>query len=220
MDKSLETQLTANTKNTASNSSHNEPSNKGENLTLKFPDQDNKTTEFRAELLVEPKTHTIKIESDTDWPTVIATTLVGAAGILTTILVGWFAHTVQKNQIRSNTANFRHAWQIQLRERMSDFLAKIAFMHYKKERTPNYFNTTDSDAEYSDLIKIQASIMLMLDPQKDYSKETNDLMNECIKALKDGTIEKLNQKANELTVKANELLELAWTDIKNDLGVR
>lgn len=192
---------------------------KTEVANFKSPYQESKAIDIRAEVLVEPKAHTIRIESDTDWPTVIATSLVGVAGILTTLLVGWFAHAVQKNQIRSNTASFRHAWQIQLREKMSDFVAKIAILHYKSKRTKYYFDTPDSDIEYSDLLKIQATIMLMLDPNKDYAKQINNLMDECNTLLKNSSIKELNTKINELTNKANEILELAWTDIKNDLGV-
>ena len=102
---------------------------------------------------------------------------------------------------------------------MSEFLAKIAIMHYRSERTDNYFDTSDSDIEYSDLIKIQATIMLMLDPKKDYAKDINNLMEECSNTVKAGSIQELNKKVNELTTKASEVLELAWNDIKTDLGV-
>lgn len=179
----------------------------------------NPPIELRAEVLVQPKIHTIKLESETDWPTVIATALVGVAGILTTLLVGWFAHSVQRNQIKSNVANFRHAWQVQLREKISDFVAKIAILHYRKERDPHYFSTPDSDTEYSDLLKIKAAVSLMLDPKKDYAQELSSLMEQCNSLLKQGSIKDLNEKVNELGVKANEILELAWNDIKSDLGI-
>lgn len=61
--------------------------------------------------------------------------------------------------------------------------------------------------------------MPMLDPNKDYAKQINNLMDECNTLLKNSSIKELNTKINELTNKANEILELAWTDIKNDLGV-
>ena len=220
MSESPEFKIAPNSKNNATSTESSVIPKDEKEITLTLLSHESTAEAFRAEILMEPKVHTIKLESDTDWPTVIATTLVGVAGILTTLLVGWFAHVVQKNQIRSNTANFRHAWQNQLREKTSEFLAKIALMHYRSKRINNYFNTPDSDIEYSDLIKIQATIMLMLDSKKDYAKDINNLMEDCSATVKSGSAKELNKKVNELTTKANEILELAWNDIKNDLGVR
>lgn len=155
---------------------------------------------------------TIQVESGTDWPSVLATLAVGC-------VIAWFAWNTHKNQIRSSVATFRHDWQGKLRERIAEFLSKVSLLHSKMQLDPTFLQRADSDELYSEIILVQCTIELMLDRTKQSSIELTRLMEETIETVRDDR-KSINQVVNDLNSKAQEVLELAWKDIKADLGMK
>ncbi|MDQ0739280.1 hypothetical protein [Pseudomonas sp. W4I3] len=156
----------------------------------------------------------IKIETDTDWPAVGATIIVG-------ITIAWLASTTQRSQIRSNVANFRHDWLNNLRSKISELMAKLALLHSKLSSDTSFLKSPSSDEIYSEIIFLQTTIELMLDRKKESSNELTRLIEEIIKALKySNDSDNINELANKISVKASEVLEQAWQDICSDHGLK
>lgn len=211
-------------KTQTTNSSHREctlqapdtdASSKDQKITIEINNglpQTGKTADTQAVTLVDGQKFTIKIDSDTDWPSVTATFAVGVA-------IAWFAYNTQKSQIRSSAANFRHTWQNDLRSNLAQFMSKIFLIHANIRKDPDFFSKPESDKLYSEILLVQATVELMLDSTKNYTKELTRLMEETIQTAKK-TPDKLNYVVHELNKKANEVLELAWQDIRKDLGLR
>lgn len=191
------------------------------NISLDLPSiAKNNHSESSNQILVNPQPFKITAETSTDWPTVIATILIGVGSILTTIFVAWTAKISQRSQVRAAVANFRHGWQEKLRSTIARFIAITARIHYELQNNPDYLNSSESNREYSDLIENQISIKLMLDPVKDYSKEINITIEKIIKSLKSRDSIELNILVEKLTDTSSNLFEKAWQDIKNDLGAK
>ncbi|TKJ80074.1 hypothetical protein PkoCFBP13504_19805 [Pseudomonas koreensis] len=155
----------------------------------------------------------IKIETDTDWPAVGATFIVG-------VTIAWLASTTQRSQIRSSVANFRHDWQVNLRTKISEFIAKLTLLHAKLSTDPEFLKSPASDELYSEIILLQCSIEMMLDRKKTLSNELTRLMEETIREIKKRDRSRMNELANDLSIKASEVLEQAWQDIRKDLGLK
>jgi hypothetical protein len=171
-----------------------------------------KASSSQAITLSEAQKYTVKIDSDTDWPAVTATLLVGVA-------IAWFAFNTQRSQIRSSVANFRHDWQNNLRTKIAEFLAKAILIESKMQADPEYLNKDISDEPYSELILIQSTIELMLDTKKQYTKTLTRAMEEIIQGLKDSSPE-INEHIHSLSTTASQVLEQAWQDIRKDLGLK
>ncbi|WP_406834039.1 hypothetical protein [Pseudomonas asiatica] len=185
-----------------------------------LPVQDSYRAETKAEVLKSPEVLTVKLESETDWPVVVATALIGIASILATFLVGYFAYRVQQNQIKATAANFRHEWRSVLREKVAEYISKIAVIHYKVARDANYFDSVESDSEYGEVLRVQASISLMLNDKKQPERELVELMSACDEILKSGKMDELTSEVNKLGMKANEVLDKAWLKMKEDVGLK
>lgn len=177
-----------------------------------FPPTDNRKTESSTLEISDKKTYTVKVENDTDWPAVIASLVVGAA-------IAWFAMKSQQNQTKANVANFRHDWQNNLRTKISEFISKVALIHFRLNSDPQFLNKPDSDNIFSELIFIQSNIELLLDSKKKSSLELTRTMEEIVQKLKHGE-DSLEALLNSLNRQANEVLEKAWQTIRKDLGVK
>lgn len=160
----------------------------------------------------DKKVYTVKVENDTDWPAVTASLVVGLA-------IAWFAKQSQQSQIKSSSANFRREWQSSLRAKIAEFSSKIVLIHFKLESDEDYLLKDISDEIFSELIYIQSVIELMLDSRKESSKQLTRTMEEIVQELKSGRTE-LGALINKLNSQASEVLELAWQDIRRDLGMR
>ncbi|VVN00449.1 hypothetical protein [Pseudomonas fluorescens] len=178
-----------------------------------LPQFERSTTQEAQTLASITKTG-IKVETDTDWPAVGATFIVG-------ITIAWLATTTQRSQIRSNVANFRHDWQNSLRSKIAEFLGKLSLLHSKLETDPEFLSKSESDELYSEIVILQTSIELMLDRKKELSNELTRRMEELVRALKypKGN-EDLNELVNQIAGKASQVLEQAWQDIRADLGLK
>ncbi|MEG9622081.1 hypothetical protein [Pseudomonas guariconensis] len=177
-----------------------------------FPTTENQKTQSSTLEISDKKTYTVKVENDTDWPAVIASLIVGAA-------IAWFAMKSQQNQTKANVANFRHDWQNNLRTKISEFISKVALIHFRLNSDPQFLNKPDSDHIFSELIFIQSNIELLLDSKKNSSLELTRTMEEIVQKLKDGE-DSLEALLNSLNRQANEVLEKAWQTIRKDLGVK
>ncbi|UPK86851.1 hypothetical protein [Pseudomonas sp. A2] len=185
-----------------------------------LPVQDFYRAETKAEVIKSPSVLSVKLESETDWPVVVATALIGIASICATFLVGYFAYKVQQNQIKATAANFRHEWRSELREKVSEYISKIAIIHYKVDRDSGYLNSAESDSVYGEVIRVQASISLMLNHKKKLERELVELMVACDTILKSGKMAGLTSEVNKLNEKANEVLDTAWLKMKEDVGLK
>lgn len=181
---------------------------------------ENSSVGLKSEVLQVPDAYTVNLVSSTDWPVVIATALIGLGSVLTTSLVGWYAYMAQRNQVKANAATYRNEWRTDLRGKVSDYISKIAMLHYKIERNKAYLNTPDSDAEYSEVLKVQAAIGLMLNERDEEDQKLSDLMGECDSILKYGSKKDLTAKLNEIADKANKVLDNAWQKMKQDIGLK
>lgn len=172
----------------------------------------------QAVVMIEPQPLKLKIESSTDWPTVVATSLVGIGSILTTLFVGRLTYVNQRIQIQSATANFRNNWQIDLREAAAKFLSLLATINWEIESNPNFLAGSESNKIFGELIEKQSIIELMLDPTKSYAIEIRHLAGELMDLLRQKDIEKMSIVANKLIDKVNYVLEQTWVDIQKDLN--
>jgi hypothetical protein len=163
----------------------------------------------------------IKIESETDWPLLGATIFVGVGSILITLVIGWLAVATQKSQIKSSTAHFRHDWQKELREKISEFIGKISFLHFQKRFSiEGSENPPSRENNLSEIVKLQVVIELMLDKKKESTTEFIQLMSDSITSLQENNPDNLSKTVTALTDKGNLILEQAWKDIRRDVGAR
>lgn len=174
-------------------------------------------TDGTKALTLSPQPLQLSVETSTDWPAVAATSFVGITGALVALAVGAMAYIGQRNQVRAATANFRHGWQQELRQLVAKFISVVARLHYELEANPNYLNSSESNAEYSQLIETHATIELMLDRSKPYAKQISKLTDRLIAAVKKQEIDQLAQLSEDLLEVVNGVLEQAWQDIRNDL---
>jgi hypothetical protein len=179
--------------------------------------QQQSCTESAKAITLAPQPLKISIETTTDWPAVLATTFVGISGALIALVVGALAYIGQRNQVRAATANFRHGWQVELRQSVAKFMSIIARLHYELDANPDYLNSSESNAEYSALIETHARIELMLDRSKDYSKNISRLTNDLVSKVKERKTGEIGPLGGELLTVVNGVLEQAWNDIKKDL---
>ena len=168
-------------------------------------------------ITLSPQPLKLAVDTSTDWPTVAATSFVGITGALVALAVGAMAYMGQRNQVRAATANFRHGWQQELRQLVAKFISIIARLHYELEANPDYLNSSESNAEYSQLIETHATIELMLDRSKPYAKQISKLTERLISAVKKQEIDQLGQLSSDLLEVVNGVLEQTWQDIRNDL---
>ncbi len=183
-----------------------------------YPIKDNHIHQTESQILISPQPLNIKVDTPTDWPTVIATLIIGVGSVLTTLLVGWLSHVNQRSQIRSSIASFRQSWVSELRETSAKFLASAAQLHLDIDTDNEYLSKSESNGQYSELIMLQSKIGLMLDKKHDNSSRLESLSEEIIKNIKANDTEKLNASANEFHSLMRDNLENAWQQIKRDLA--
>ncbi len=170
-----------------------------------------------SHIAVAPQPLKLTVETPTDWPTVLATLLVGIGSILITSMVGWLSYSSQRSQIRSNTANFRHKWGDDLREASAQFFATVALIKFELDGNAAFISQNESNKLFSDLVTAQFKIGLMLDKKQPYTVTILNLLSETIEHLKLNKPIDLNDTLNKLHDELNAVLEKTWADIKNDL---
>ena len=172
--------------------------------------------ESKSEILINPQPLKLVVDTPTDWPTVIATGLIGIGSIVTSGILARITYINQKSQIRAGTASFRQKWLEELRETTSEFLATAANIKLETLYDTDYFRSEKSNGEYSKLIRLQSKIELMLDKKQSYSQKVEDYLDAIVESLENDR-HKFDENLNKLHNIMRDILEKAWTDIKNDL---
>ena len=143
------------------------------------------------------------------WVTPICTMIVAA-------IAGWISWQTKKKDLRIKRAEFRHGWMIELRDACSEIIAKSTLI--------NLYVTVEKDELEKDLIsalegidKAAARVWLLLDPQKDYTKEMRAIMNEITQAAMDNNPKAVVESVKKFKTIANKILEKGWQDINREV---
>jgi hypothetical protein len=194
----------------------------------------------KTELRVDPAPITLKVETATDWAAVFATGLVGIAGILTALVVGWFTHkgahqaaaameksaqqaavAMEKSALQAaaaTAAGIRNEWMQDLRNEAAGFYAALLDIAYAILVGKGELNTENGDeVKVFKMHKHRAVITMMLDASKPLVQQLIKVMDGAAKAVSDGDQMKIVAESNAFKAQATLLLEDAWQDIKNDL---
>ena len=183
---------------------------------------------IKAEISVPSQPFEIKIDTPTD---VLAAVLTPIIVGLAAVIIAWqnqknairSTESLQRLQLRSATANFRHSWSTDFRTFSAEFISCVTQLYYKKLDDPNYLESPASNDLHARKITAHASIRMMLDKGKPYTTELMDIMNDVHDALFDAHPINPKSPMNDLvrfTDKAQEVREIAWIDIKKDLHHR
>lgn len=164
----------------------------------------------RSELSGISQPFKVEVDTPTDWPSVTATLLVGVA-------VAYFAWVSQRSQIRSSTAGYRHTWLQALRDAVLKFIAATSEINYKLKADPQFSAKPESDEIFRQLVTAQGAIHLMLDKKKRYTVEIEQAMLEVRNAIRAVDEDRIERAVVQFTNKAQEVLELAWQDMRRDL---
>jgi hypothetical protein len=171
-------------------------------------------------LTLAPNPINLYVKTDTDWPTIT----VGIGGVFTTIVIAFFSYITQKNQVRANIASIRSKWLEDLRETAAKF-TELASIHANRiAEEPGYLSNSESTNIYCQLIYTQSKLSLMLDKTKrlntSFLRITNDILALMHEDHAMGHIQQqFSRYSSEFESTASEILEQAWSDIKNDLNV-
>lgn len=171
-----------------------------------------------SQILVSPQPLKLDVDTPTDWPTVIATLIVGIGSVLTTLLVGWLSYVNQRSQIRGSIASFRQQWVSELRLTSAEFLASVAQLHLDIDADTSFLLKPESNEKYSKLIMLQSKIELMLDKKHANSTKLESLLERIIRNVKNNEKPELNSSVNEFHSLMRDTLENAWQQIKLDLS--
>lgn len=185
----------------------------------------NANPKITAEISVPSQPFEIKVDSPTDYFSAVLTPLVVAVAAA---IIAWLnqrnairsTEALQKLQLRSATANFRQAWSTDFRTFSADYVSAVTQLFYKKLDDPNFLDSPDANDLHVRKTAARASIRMMLDKSKSYTSEITEIMNEVEDALFDSHPTQPRSPMPHLTDfvnKAQEVRELAWTDIKKDL---
>lgn len=167
----------------------------------------------QSQILVAPQPIKIEVDSPTDWVAVLLTPLALA------IAAAVFAARTNRQQTRSNTANFRHTWQLDLRSALVSYIGAVHQMTLKAALNPRFPLSDEGEAIRNQLLSTQATVVLMLDTQKQYAKDLNAAMSETSNAIFDipPDVPAAMVGMEKVIPAAKEALENAWKDIRRDL---
>lgn len=159
----------------------------------------------------------VRLDSPTDWPTVIATLTVGLGSILTSLVVGYLSHQNQKAQVRSSIASLRSTWIKELRQLTGEFIGLASRIGRALQSEPSHLDSQEGRQELSKLFEVASQIELMLDPQKRETRDASASMSEIVDSLHQGEFSKANTLLNAFKDNLSAILEKGWSDVKEDL---
>jgi len=185
----------------------------------------NTNPKFTAEISVPTQPIQIKVDSPTDYFSAVLTPIVVA---IAATVIAWLnqrnairsTEALQKLQLRSSTANFRQAWSTDFRTFSAEYVSAVTQLYYKKIDDPNFLESPAANDLHASKTTARASIRMMLDKSKSYTSEITAIMDDVENALFDAHPTQPRSPMPYLTKfvdKAQEVRELAWTDIKKDL---
>jgi hypothetical protein len=181
----------------------------------------------RNQVLVEGKPIELNVHTDSDWPAIVATGLVGVGSILTAIIVAWITRRNQLSQSRATLAGFRKEWQLELRAACSRLVALAKASQIELLETDG--DRTNLKGHFVEFVEVTTQIDLLLDPDTKESPDSDrrarrsdlrDSMNEIVDALQKKNIQdkdRLQTALKKFRNAAKLVLEDAWTDVKRDV---
>lgn len=159
----------------------------------------------------------VRLDSPTDWPSVIATLTVGLGSILTSLVIGYLSHQNQKAQVRSSIASLRSTWIKELRQLTGEFIGLASRISCAPQSKPSHLDSQEARQELSKLFQVASQIELMLDPQKQQTRDASYNMSEIVKSLHQGEFSKADTLLNAFKDNLSAILEKGWSDVKEDL---
>lgn len=167
----------------------------------------------QSQILVAPQPIKIEVDSPTDWVAVVLTPLA------LTIAAGYFAARTNRQQMRSNTANYRHTWQLDLRNALVTYIGAVHQLNLKAALNPRFPLSDEGEALRNQLLSSQATVALMLDTKYQYAEDLNSAMSETSNAMFDVPPDiPATMVGLQKVVSASKVaLENAWQDIRRDL---
>lgn len=175
-----------------------------------------KSTSTQSQLVVSEPLK-IQLDSPTDYLAILIVPLALA------IAAGVFAMLTNRQQIKANTANYRHTWQLDLRNAIVSFLSAATQIKVRAMEDPLFVTKVEAEALRTQLLSAQWTVTLMLDTKKPYATELKDAMSELMDTVFSDT--PMDGDANAKIMKrlskaARFALEQAWQDIRRDLQHR
>lgn len=193
----------------------------------------------RTELRIPTQPIKIEVDTPTDWLAAVVTPVVIG---LAAAYIAWLnqrnsihsaqllqdnsirsATALQKIQVRSSIANFRQSWSTDFRTFVAEYVSCATRLDFKNYATPGYVHTPDADDLLTRMATARASIRMMLDTDKPYTKQISDIMDEIGDALFDAHPTQPRSPTPyiaQFVDTAQMVRELAWRDIKRDLSHR
>lgn len=170
-------------------------------------------TDTQSQLLVAPQPLRIEIDSPPDLVAVLITPLALA------IAAGYFTVRTNRQQIRSSAANFRHTWQLDLRNALVSYIGTVHQLNVKGAVDARFPLSDAAEGLRTQLMSSQATIVLMLDTQKQYAQDLKSAMAETGNAVFSTPPDAAATLAGlgKVVTAAQVALETAWQDIRRDL---
>lgn len=174
-----------------------------------------KSTESQIQYAVSPQPFKVALDSPTDFVAVLVVpiALAIAAGIFTIIS--------NREQMKASTANFRHTWQLDLRNAMVSYLGAVQQMLVRAKSNDRFPISLEAESIRTQMFAAQNTIILMLDTEKQYAKELKAQMLAVTNAIYDfpGRIDDALNALDNVMSLSQTALERAWQDIRRDLRV-
>ena len=175
-----------------------------------------KPVEPHTQYVVAPQPFKVTLDSPTDFVAVLLVPIALA------IAAGVFTIISSREQMKASTANFRHTWQLDLRNSLVSFIGVAEQMFMRIKTDPSYPNSSEADAIRAQFFTAENTIILMLDTEKQYAK---DLKAQMLKVRT--AIFETPARADDASLDAfgkvvtlsRTALERAWQDIRRDLRV-
>lgn len=175
-----------------------------------------KSTSTQTQLVVSEPLK-IQLDSPTDYLAILIVPLALA------IAAGVFAILTNRQQIKASTADYRHTWQLDLRNAIVSFLSAATQIRIRAMDDPMFVTKVEAEDLRTQLLSAQWTVTLMLDTKKQYATELKDAMSEMITIIFSDTPDESGEGSKimkRLTKAAQFALEQAWQDIRRDLHHR
>jgi hypothetical protein len=166
---------------------------------------------------LSPRPLHLEVETTTDW----AIVAIGAAGIISSVVIARYTSKIQNNQIKSNIANLRHRWIEELRDCAACFIERMTYIYNSIDDHKQYLESKESTEAFSAMVSARTKVCLMLDMQHKRNKRIVKVSEEIISCLRKhgnkAQDEEIATRGDEFENLIREALEEAWEDIKHDL---
>lgn len=170
-------------------------------------------TSTPTQYTLSPQPFKIALDSPTDYVAALVLPLALA------IAAGVFTVMSNRQQIKASTANFRHTWQLDLRNAMVSYIGAAQHLLIRTRSTPSFPQSEQAEAVRTQLFTAQNTVILMLDPDKQYANDLKAKMLEVNNAIFGDPPDTYASVGamNQVIFLSQQALENAWRDIRRDL---